>query len=1135
MRQTWVCATVGVLFAQILAGQGGSGPAAEADRLAAEGKVQEAKSRLAQAVADSPNNAALLTQRAQFLDSRGDPDALKAYQEALDAASTDEAKRRIASRIAVLAMYDGKVDIARDAVETVRQAGGSNWSALAPPAGETSDPEREGYGYAEIPGIFDGFLRMAALSTDLHPDQLLPALARNIVTGGYRTMRGGEALEETEYLKLLRQYLTQARELRQIAGDDNVIDIAECESEATATLLKTLGYRLRGECGPQAVLETVNPSRAFLSIDSAFPLAELEDAYRREVPFHQTYGMTRLPVLFGPEYWTEAADKKAEGDFIDVFLSDPALARLYVAMSKMHRPTATALRQTVPAQRLKNYANVMDFFGESFEIREGRAVVPGAQRSAATWKKLAGEDPANGAKFLQALIETDDGWLAAYYDALARATGPALAYFSEPARMERFYNGLRGRVTSPGPARPIFRATAELLMLVSRVDFRSDGSPNIPGGITMWRDLFVRHPHGKYDGKLTKSAANWSTPEDVFEALFAMSRKVVENEPLHIFLAITNLDRNRAQPLKPETVSHLLLDYPKFGEQFVFLSEAPRLSDETINSFLTSLEVIDKINNTRRRGDVVGCQQGLVALWQVLVRQGQIPSEQADASLRDISTPFSDVKDDDALFTTARAGVLRLLAAAGANSELSPQQTLVDLLAGSPADGEQQQHEALKTRLNNLFNQQRLVSLKTIFDLADHLERVSRGETFNVAMANRLAGTISEVRLPQSQLSTPEANAMAGGNWVDDHIRRQRDLNLNRSVDKAQGDPKKLLEIRGDLAPILRDTLVGLVYAYYAPPGGELVRSSPLFVRSHDFVGPEGSRTWETARMQGIGWPASAGGRLVGSLAGLAYALNDAEQNFLVPTQRQALIWQDLAPQVLLDATVPRWWGVSRAQLHYAALRLRLGRSLIAQCAVDEELHKRAFAALRERVKPGRLWEIDARFRAGRVEDAVESVTPEEAFWLAQTLGQDADLMARVGDPFAGEIAELQKSAGDAVSAQRIEGIFGVPHPELAGAYRTELLHLPLFPTMMGYSSRILAESWESTNLYWAALTDEAGLPPADMNLRVPEWTKRSIERIFATHLDDWPALLHAMRTIGDDVRQEIRASSNGALQAGLN
>ena len=77
----------------------------------------------------------------------------------------------------------------------------------------------------------------------------------------------------------------------------------------------------------------------------------------------------------------------------------------------------------------------------------------------------------------------------------------------------------------------------------------------------------------------------------------------------------------------------------------------------------------------------------------------------------------------------------------------------------------------------------------------------------------------------------------------------------------------------------------------------------------------------------------------------------------------------------------------------------------------------------------------------------------------------------------------------------------------------------------MGYSSRILAESWESNLLYYAALADEVHIPPAELNLLVPGWTQQTVERIFATHLEDWPALLRSLRLVGDEVRQKARKS----------
>jgi len=38
-----------------------------------------------------------------------------------------------------------------------------------------------------------------------------------------------------------------------------------------ADLLRILGYRMRGGCGSEVVLETVNAPRAFLTTDSGFP------------------------------------------------------------------------------------------------------------------------------------------------------------------------------------------------------------------------------------------------------------------------------------------------------------------------------------------------------------------------------------------------------------------------------------------------------------------------------------------------------------------------------------------------------------------------------------------------------------------------------------------------------------------------------------------------------------------------------------------------------------------------------------------------------------------------------------------------------------------------------------------------
>ena len=110
-----------------------------------------------------------------------------------------------------------------------------------------------------------------------------------------------------------------------------------------------------------------------------------------------------------------------------------------------------------------------------------------------------------------------------------------------------------------------------------------------------------------------------------------------------------------------------------------------------------------------------------------------------------------------------------------------------------------------------------------------------------------------------------------------------------------------------------------------------------------------------------------------------------------------------------------------------------------------------------------------------------------------------------------------------------------MPHPALAQTYARELLNVKPFPAIMGYSSRLMAESWESNNLYWARLTDELGYSPVMLNRLVPELTHRMIEKIFATHFEDWPAVLRAMKQTGEEFRQgKVTPLPKSAVAAGF-
>lgn len=337
-----------------------------------------------------------------------------------------------------------------------------------------------------------------------------------------------------------------------------------------------------------------------------------------------------------------------------------------------------------------------------------------------------------------------------------------------------------------------------------------------------------------------------------------------------------------------------------------------------------------------------------------------------------------------------------------------------------------------------------------------------------------------------------------------------------------------MAEARGELAPFLRDTLVGLNYAYFEPPGGQMLHVNPLFVRSHDFSGQMTAglgQSWQAPDLFGRGEPASGGAHLAGSLADLPYVLAKADEGFLVPENVQALIWEEMVPSLLTSATVPRWWGISRNELHAVTLYQRTGEELLRSSTGDEKQRQRVMSILSDRMLPQRAELVSEALQSGEIDKLLPEITPSETFYLAAQFRQRFPEETSEWGPAGKELAALSACCSEEISWQKLSKDFGVPHPALAQTYSDDLVSVKPFPAVMGYSSRLLAESWESNNLYWARLADEMGYSPVMLNELVPELTHRMIEKIFATTLEDWPAVLRAMRETGDEFRRGEIAS----------
>ena len=458
------------------------------------------------------------------------------------------------------------------------------------------------------------------------------------------------------------------------------------------------------------------------------------------------------------------------------------------------------------------------------------------------------------------------------------------------------------------------------------------------------------------------------------------------------------------------------------------------------------------------------------------------------------------------------------------------QARILQLLAGSVDSHDSESETQVVQEMQHVLDAQHIIGVDTLFQLADNLENVAKGEKLNTQLAARLASRISEIALPRAPLSGAEKNAMAFGYWTEKHIDAERKLNLRAAIDKAANNPEKLKELRGSLAPHLRDTLVAYNYANYAPPGAQILMTNPVFVRGHDFLGMQGANhTWKACEMMGSGWPSNAGGRLMGSLAGLPYALAEAEQNFLIPTQTQALIWGDLVPQMILSAKIPRWWNVTSAQVHLVGLRMRHAQDMLAESVLSPEIRKQVLDVLELHASPFRASVVRASLEAGDLVGAVDALTPAELYDIG------ADTPVTGSDPVSHELRAMMDKHDPALSDLAVSYAFGTPKPTLANSYRPQLLRLRTFPTLMGYSSRIMAESWESNTLYWVALADQLHITPPQLNVLIPAWTQQVVERIFASHLEDWPALLKSLRGVGQEVMQKNSSAAGEQKAAALN
>jgi hypothetical protein len=260
---------------------------------------------------------------------------------------------------------------------------------------------------------------------------------------------------------------------------------------------------------------------------------------------------------------------------VDILLHEPAVDRLYWALASSDAQTRNALARSPGLARLLPYGPVLDFYGTQICIRGGRVVVPGGPSAEAGWRELAGASPRSPGDFVLGLVGTDNGWLAVYFDTLSRVNASQQAYLTASPRLKHLYDSFREPEPNAYPAKAVFRKAPALLMLFTRLQVGPDGEPRIPGNLEVWKQILAQKTDSKIAHEEGKRGRSFKHPEQLLEAMAALSRVDTDQGPLQIYLMLNEVDRRRAadKRLSPDTVLLLATKFSELSNWYLVFSE----------------------------------------------------------------------------------------------------------------------------------------------------------------------------------------------------------------------------------------------------------------------------------------------------------------------------------------------------------------------------------------------------------------------------------------------------------------------------------------------------------------------------------------------------------------------------------
>jgi Ca-activated chloride channel family protein len=475
-------------------------------------------------------------------------------------------------------------------------------------------------GEAWVPGGRKALAQVAGLKDESTYDRFFADYSRALADE--ETVGTSKGIPE--YLTTLRAYMAAVTELLGFGekkDDTTVITLSlatDGQRKIAEQVLPLLGWRMLSKEGSFAVEPGGLPIDGLRQpIPKLFGVDEVE--MQQTLEGGKTFQF-RIPTenarVVGGNDWSSILKElpAIPGGIAAAFTQDVRVARAYAGLGAMSGDTAQAVIQSVGVRNLVlNYATVLAHYGEAFDVSKDGVVVPGGPAAEAAWKKIAGASPKDTPAFFRALLQKNEGRLAAFYYALWSADQAHQDYFTKtPERAERFYAWYRD--SSEFKVGVYLHVPGWQTDLLKQLPLDASGNLRFPGGRSAWTGS------NSPDEEVVTGMKN-------AEALVPMAA----------------MEQKRGSPLDETSAKLLVANYSQWHSLFPYFEKLPGLKAPEFTSLQTFAAAVSK-EAPSSQNEVLGEWYSLVEL---VVRGAQAGSLDAARSAKAFRDACDGLSGDD--------------------------------------------------------------------------------------------------------------------------------------------------------------------------------------------------------------------------------------------------------------------------------------------------------------------------------------------------------------------------------------------------------------------------------------------------------------------------------------------------------